>query len=188
MIDIDTENFEDQEFRGEITRSMEKHEKTVYDTTLFMARLMGNRRVAQLIADLVEIKDHHLYRIRTGDANAQIALVRSDSLDKVIEYLKTYFKEEYHDKIEEFGDDRYGGIMVSLHICEMDDYDDEKCVDGYIDGNIDCEHYETTTFSFEIVDHWTEEDCQYNIIGKVVGLDVTPQNAYCDLTKQEMEQ
>ncbi len=166
-----------EDFSVEIIKLLERHEVTIHDTVTFLAGLMDNR-LEKGILDVLATKDHALYQIRQcEDGNGQVALVRSDTLDKVFEFMKTYIKPEFHDQLNEFGDDQFGGFSTSTHLCK-----DNTC-SGEDDGDL-CENWETVTYTFTLIENWTEDDCKYDVLGSYL----QPVNAYHDLTQQEIEQ
>jgi len=75
-----------EDFSVEILKTLERHGVTIHDTVKFLAGLMDNR-LEKDILDVLSTKDHALYRIWSGDSNnrGQIALVKSDTLEKVYE-------------------------------------------------------------------------------------------------------
>lgn len=161
-------------FSVEILKTLERNDVTIHDMVKFLAGLMDNR-LEKGILDVLATKDHALYQIRDNEAG-QVALVKSDTLDKVIEFMKEYIKPEFHDQLSEFGDDEFGGFDVSTH----------ACTDGNCEGTDEepCENWETVSYTFSLIEHWTEDDCKYEVLGMML----QPVNAYHDLTKQEIEE
>lgn len=168
-----------EDFSVEIIKLLERHGVTIHNTVTFLAGLMDNR-LEKGIIDTLATKDHALYQIRDcEDGNGQVALVRSDTLDKVIEFMKTYIKKKYHKDIDEFGDDQFGGISVSIPV--------EYRINGELVTQA-CDDdseppYETLSYTFTLIENWTEDDCEYNVLGSYL----QPVNAYHDLTQQEIE-
>lgn len=166
-----------EDFSVEIIKLLEHHEVTIHNTVTFLAGLMNNR-LEKDILDVLATKDHKLYQIRQcEDGNQQLALVRSDSLDKVVEFMKKYIKPEFHDQPSEFGDEEFGGFSVSVHLCK-----DGEC--AYIEDDYDeCDRWETITYTYSLIEHWMEDDCKYEVLGTML----QAVNAYHDLTTQEIE-
>ena len=90
----------------------------------------------------------HIYRIFQSDGNdrSEISRVKSKDIDKVVEFIKSYYiKEEYQDDFEEDGDPEYSIYLISNRCSCQDDCDTLR-----EDPESACESCEGSYLSFEI--------------------------------------